>query len=341
VNLGNDLKRGRVSVIVPTYNRADLLSQTIESILEQSYSDVEIVVIDDGSVDRTDVVLAGYDGRIKLKKQPNAGLSAARNEGLRLCSGEFIVFLDSDDLLLPGKIESQVGYLRTHESVDVVYSDGYIMKQDGTLHPLDPFVVRFPPERWTDLAELLLSRNLFAVHTAMVRRHALPVDGPFDTELRALEDWDLWLRLALKGVTFSYQDEKTVVYRRHSGNMGADDSNVFTKPGRRMILKVVDQNLDISLSPETRRRFRFEHLDLLLREGSLRTLLQLIRVLFFPDAEITVRAAAQTVTKLLRPGSAEQATAYALLNAVVRASVPKRIKLHMRNLRILPSHSDS
>src|SRR4051812_32277957 len=118
------VRSGRVSIIIPTFNRAEWLPATIASALAQDYSDVEVVVVDDGSTDSTSALLDRYGDRIVRLRQPNRGTSAARNAGLACATGEMIVFLDSDDVMLPQQLRLQTELLRDHPEVDLVYGNG-------------------------------------------------------------------------------------------------------------------------------------------------------------------------------------------------------------------------
>ena len=122
----------RVSVIVPTYNRREWLCEAIDSILAQTYGDLEVIVIDDGSTDGTGGALRErYGDRIRYRWYGNAGVSAARNRGIELARGEFVAFLDSDDLWLEPKVEKQVHYLDEHPEVGAVFCQGWWMDEAG------------------------------------------------------------------------------------------------------------------------------------------------------------------------------------------------------------------
>ena len=108
-----------VSVIIPTFNRAASVSRAIDSVLGQTYPRVEVIVVDDGSTDDTRERLSAYDHRVQYVYEENAGPAAARNRGAALATGELIAFLDSDDVILPAKLEKQVAYLNTHQGVDI------------------------------------------------------------------------------------------------------------------------------------------------------------------------------------------------------------------------------
>jgi glycosyltransferase involved in cell wall biosynthesis len=212
--------RPRVSVIIPTFNRHDLICETIDSVLRQTLRGSEIVVVDDGSTDDTrEILLSRFGQRIKYVYQENRGRSAARNRGISESSGEYILFLDSDDLLLPQALELLSSYLDAHAAVGVVYSDGYYCDENG--ESIARISETRPPLRGESMLEsLVLSNVIVAPHSAMLRRGCLGgLDYPyFDEDLSGPEDADLWIRLAHSGCVFEYLDELTCKYRMHGGN---------------------------------------------------------------------------------------------------------------------------
>lgn len=188
----------RVAIIIPTYNRASLIGEAIESALSQRFRDIEVVVVDDGSTDATAEIVAEFGDRVRYLWQPNAGNPcSARNRGIGATTSEFLVFLDSDDLLLPDKVERQVAYLDAHPDCDLVFGDCLIMDEHGNEIP---GATVYTEKHWTgraDLSNLLLS-NFIAVNAPLVRRSALERVGLFDPEVRP-EDYDLWLRITATG----------------------------------------------------------------------------------------------------------------------------------------------
>ena len=205
-----------VSVIIPTYNRANLLSAAIESVLAQTYSDYELLIVDDGSTDNTrDVVLSYTDPRIRYLHKNNGGLASARNFGLREAQGRYVAFLDDDDLYLPDKLAIQVNFLDAHPDVGWVNA-GYLATdmQGNVLEEVRP---------WLSYSDLGVETWLFAcpavVHAVQVRREWLEHIGGFDDHFRASEDWDAWLRLAYAGCTMQWVEEIVCVYRFHGDNM--------------------------------------------------------------------------------------------------------------------------
>lgn len=194
-----------VSVIVPTYNRQHTVCRAIDSVLAQSYHDYEIVVVDDGSMDKTRATLATYGDAIIYIYQANAGAAAARNAGIAAANGALINFLDSDDWFAPEKLARQVAYLDTHPACDIVlcgwrdhFVDTGIVKECGLHLPID------------DVAGAILltgNNGLFAPHVALLRRQCLEQIGGFDTTLGMREEQDLWLRLSLAGCRFEHMSE--------------------------------------------------------------------------------------------------------------------------------------
>jgi len=207
----------KVSVIIPTYNSARYITAAVESVLAQTFTDYELIVVDDGSTDETRQVLQQYEGKLTYIYQENQGRSAARNTGIGAASGDYIAFLDSDDLWLPKKLECQVPILDHHPAVALVYSQ--LLYIDSRGNP-----VRFRG-KWVygdDESRIIIAdrcKDLFlgcvvsgGGSNAVVRRSLLDEVGLFDEALSYPEDWDLWLRLSRKG-PFAYIPEPLGYYR--------------------------------------------------------------------------------------------------------------------------------
>lgn len=186
------MKNSLVSIILPTYNRADFLSRALDSVLAQTYGDWECVVIDDGSTDNTDAVLAGYgDPRIIRFRQENQGVSGARNAGIARCRGEVLALLDSDDEWMERKLETQLAYMA---------DNGYEISQTEEIWVRNGRRVNQParyarPEGW--FFEASLEMCLISPSCTMFTRRAWEVMGPFDTAMPSCEDYDMWLRACL------------------------------------------------------------------------------------------------------------------------------------------------
>ena len=208
-----------VSVIIPAYNREQTICRTVDSVLAQTYGPLEIIVVDDGSKDRTVEVLKKYGERIRLVCQANQGPSAARNTGIRNARGETIMFLDSDDEWLPTKAAVQVALLQQAgaSAAGCCICNARMVAADG-LERISFDVAGLSPEFaqgiWLNPAEVLLTRFVLFNQTIAIRRQVFEQAGLFDEKYRLLEDYDLALRLALTG-PWAYTTEPLVVW--HGG----------------------------------------------------------------------------------------------------------------------------
>lgn len=188
------------SIIIPTYNHGGYIERSVECALRQTYPNVEVVVIDDGSTDDTADRIKKFGSRIVYHRKENAGLGAARNTGVELSGGEFLQFLDADDTIHETKLEMQLPIIEADEDVAVVYSDCTCTSQDGEVIENTSYTLRDDEDAMT----ILLKRTLFSVHSAVVRKSAVVEAGMFDTARTAQEDWELWLKIALHGHKYRY-----------------------------------------------------------------------------------------------------------------------------------------
>lgn len=193
-----------VSVIIPAYNRQNTIVAAVESAFAQTYRDIEIVVVDDGSTDATVDTLKGYGDRIRLILQENAGPSAARNRGVMESTGAIIAFLDSDDYWLPDKIERQVSLMqRAGPDMCCCVCNATVKGPEGQTigHTFDFAGIRpgFGEGVWCNPQELLATRFLLFNQVVAVRRETFVRVGGFSEKLRLLEDYELSLRLAMEG----------------------------------------------------------------------------------------------------------------------------------------------
>ncbi len=181
-----------VSVVIPTYNYGRFVVEAVESVLAQTYRDLEIIVVDDGSTDDTRARLEPYVGRICYVYQHNQGLSAARNTGIRAAKGQWIAFLDSDDQWHPRKLEVQMAYLAGHPDVALLATDGVADLSGGW-----PEIERdpVPPAERIELEDIAI-RSRFGPGGVVVRKECFDNAGLFDTDLRSVEDRDMWIRIA-------------------------------------------------------------------------------------------------------------------------------------------------
>ncbi|MFA6385996.1 MAG: glycosyltransferase [Candidatus Paceibacterota bacterium] len=209
-----------ISVVIPAYNVAGYIKQSIFSVVSQTYKNLEIIIVNDGATDNTGEIIEEYakkDNRIKIITQENKGLAAARNTGLSNAKGEYICILDSDDIMLPDKILQQYNFLELHPEYGICYSGAYHFidgSKDIYYHPIK---VLFDPQY-----ESLLYGNIINPNTVFFRRSVFEKYGGFDESLRSAEDWDYWLTLAYNGVKFGYQPERLTLYRVRSSSLSSD-----------------------------------------------------------------------------------------------------------------------
>ena len=217
-----------VSVVIPTYNYSHYIAQAIDSVLGQSYPHIEIIIIDDGSTDNTDAVIASYGNKVQYYPQTNRGLSAARNKGIALAKGSYIQFLDSDDLLGPESIASKVRYLQ--ENPGEAFACGpnrLFFDGKGWLYTLFYNLLegwRLPNER--DILPTLCYGNVAPPHAVLSRLDPIRTNGlGFDETLKACEDYDFWFRLSLLCGKPGIVRDGSVGYRKHPRSMSSNRSN--------------------------------------------------------------------------------------------------------------------
>lgn len=203
----------RVSVVIPTYNRAGLVQEAIDSVLAQLFQDVELIVVDDGSEDDTASILQErYGSAIRLVVQENQGESGARNRGIRESTGEYVAFLDSDDMWLPGKLSRQIDVLDRWPDIGLISCQAYWMRDDGRR-------LKMKPQGHSTAAGSISWRELAMGNcvagggsAAVARSSVLEQVGIFDTSLNFGADWDLWLRIARNHRVYQIE-EPLILYR--------------------------------------------------------------------------------------------------------------------------------
>ena len=203
---------GRASVVIPCFNASRYLREAIESVLAQTYADVEIVVCDDGSHDDSATIASSYGPRVQYLQQANAGPSAARNRALAAATGEYVALLDADDRFHARKLERQLAVLAEHPKVGAVYCGWRLVDEAG--RPL-------PEQGWPrvegDLLPRLLLGNLFHPVSVVMRRSLVDAAGGFDLRCPVNEDWDLFLRASRTGAEWALVDDALCDYRIHPG----------------------------------------------------------------------------------------------------------------------------
>ena len=203
-----------VSVIIPTYNSARYVTAAVESVLAQTYKDFEILVIDDGSTDETELVMDKYQAPVRYLRQTNGGVSVARNHGIAESRGHYVAFLDADDVWLPHKLERQLTSLQEHPECRACYTALITVNDD--LVTTGKIVSQ---REASALEDLLLRGNVVGTPSSVMCERALLVEQKgFDPSLSQCADWDLWLRLATT-TEFLYLDEPLIKYRQHNQNM--------------------------------------------------------------------------------------------------------------------------
>lgn len=208
------ISRPGISVIIPCRNMGKFLGQAIESVLAQTVPVLEIIVIDDKSTDETLAVLASYEGRVQIIHGHGRGSALARNMGILAARGDYIAFMDADDLWMPSKIERQIALLRDDQGF--IFTDYY--RSDDPLQPGEPVLSTYSAVAEGDVFSNLLRENFVSTTSVLVRKSVLASSGIFKSALIGGQDFDLWLRLA-KHTKFGWVREPLVFMRKHAGNI--------------------------------------------------------------------------------------------------------------------------
>jgi len=212
-----------VSVIIPAYNSGEFISEAISSVLRQTYTEYEIIFVDDGSTDSTREIIENNFPQIKYFYIPNQGVSRARNYGIRRARGEFIAFLDADDLWLPEKLEKQLNVFKAYQDCMLVFTEELVFDTNG-----------FRKARFLKKEKLMkgdVVKNIFiysnvTTSTVMVRRDVFQEIGYFEENLKAAEDDNLWMRIAYK-YTIHLLDEELIHYRLTENSLSRSSSNLL------------------------------------------------------------------------------------------------------------------
>jgi len=204
----------RVSAIIPTHNRKAFVVEAVASVLDQTYGDYELIVVDDGSEDGTEEVLAHYRGQVRYAYQDNNGVSSARNHGLGLAQGEFIAFLDSDDLWMPEKLGVQVAFMDEHPEAQLCYTDEIWIRRGVRVNPRKKHT-KYSGEIYAKCLPLCI----ISPSSALMRRGLFEEVGTFDPSFPVCEDYDLWLRMAAR-FPVNFIPQKLIVKRGgHPGQL--------------------------------------------------------------------------------------------------------------------------
>lgn len=215
-----------ISVIVPTYNRADYIAEAVESALAQTYAPLELIVVDDGSTDNTPVVLATYVDRLAYIRQENRGIGAARNAGVARSAGEFVAFLDDDDRWLPDKLRLQMEAFREAPDLDAVYGHAEQFISPELDARSAARLRRFPGKAQPAPIACAL----------LIRREGFDRVGPFDEALRIGVDMDWYARLCESGLKTAMLDQ--ILYRRRLHRSNVNLTHAHEQSERLKVLKM-------------------------------------------------------------------------------------------------------
>jgi len=273
-----------VSIIMPAYNAEKYIADSIRSVLAQTYSNWELIVVDDGSTDRTANIVrefAGHDGRVRYIFQENGRLGKARNTGIANAAGSLIAFLDSDDLWIPKKLQMQLQAM-SENNADVVFSNAYVFTDENPDNETETLQSSAGRLSGPDFFDSLIRQNQIPVLTVLLKKTTLDTVGLFEEAkpYHGCEDVDLWLRLAKADFVFYGMPEALARYRRHDKAMTAHASNVF-KP----MLLVIRRHIDDSNLSELEKRKRItglyrELIAALVDEGKISEAKQFVHELY-------------------------------------------------------------
>ncbi len=216
----------KVSIIIPTYNRATLLKRAVSSVLQQTFTDYELIVVDDCSDDDTEHLISIINDHriIYLKLKSRVGAAAARNIGIKSARGQYIAFLDSDDEYLHNKLELQIyKFQEVPGNVGIIYCGYYIVYESDHYHEV------VTPEYKGNLFDILLKHNRIGSPTPLVRKECFDSCGLFDESLPSCQDWDMWLRISTK-YDFDFANEPLAKAHNHGNQISTNiDSKILSR----------------------------------------------------------------------------------------------------------------
>ncbi len=229
-----------ISVIIPTFNREQTILRSLQSVLEQTYTDLEVLIIDDGSTDDTGAVVSKIqDNRIQyIPLKENAGVANARNVGGRLAKGEWIAFQDSDDCWHRDKLEKQMNYAKRNPQHEMIYSLYDAHSSDGRIFP--SLQKPFPAIMEGNMLSTLLVKNVIGAPTILIKRETFLESGGFDTSYKSLEDWEYVIRFS-KEHSIGFLPEVLMEVYMLQGGVSSHVGNYFESRCR--ILRTYKQEL--------------------------------------------------------------------------------------------------
>ncbi len=230
-----------VSVVIPAYNVQRFIRQTLDSVLAQTYRDFEVLVIDDGSTDGTAEIATDYGEPVRVLRQENAGPSAARNHGIREARGDFVAFLDADDLWRPEKLAEQMPLFDAAGRVGLVYCRFQRIDAEGQPLPTEPW-----PTPTGEVYYRMLERSYVPASTPVVRAACFERAGTFPADMSWAEDWLLWIRIA-RHYQFACADPVLVEHRETAGGLWSQTDNAQAG-----VIRVLERTARESDDPYTR-----------------------------------------------------------------------------------------
>ena len=205
-----------ISVVIPTFNRAHVLERAIDSVLGQTYQNIEVIVVDDASTDETLVVLEKYWEQVKIIHTRNNGVSAARNKGLKHCKGEWVAFLDSDDEWLPQRLEKQIEFIQSNPHVPLVHGEEIWIRRGKRVNP------KFKHKKGGgDQFIPSLGLCLISPSASLIRKETLEKWKGFDEEFVVCEDYDLWLKITAEHEVGFIEEPIIVKHGGHEDQLSA------------------------------------------------------------------------------------------------------------------------
>ena len=248
-----------VSIVMPAYNAAKTIAQSILSVIQQSYENWELLVVDDGSHDSTSAIVTEHqnkDLRIRIiKLARNGGLSNARNEGCKEATGSFIAFLDSDDLWQTSKLEIQVNFHLLNPEIEISHTDFHQFNDQGLLKRPLKYFVDLKKHKEGQIYPSICYKNPIGILTVMVNRSLLNTVGFFDTSLWTFEDQDLWIRIAKRGKIFGYIPKVLAFYRLVPGSI-SNKTGRYKKAYKKFISKLLSTD---TLNADLLLRYYYRH----------------------------------------------------------------------------------
>jgi glycosyltransferase involved in cell wall biosynthesis len=237
--------RPTVSIIIPTYNRGQFIGAAVQSVLNQTFQDFEVFVVDDGSTDQTSEIVHAFSSeKVQYVFQPNRGRSNARNHALGLAQGRYIAFLDSDDLYLPDKLAYQVAYMDSHLEIGMIYTSAYCIDENG-MRMQNEYKATVSGWVYKDIAFFV--PVTITLPTVMARREVFEAVGGFDEAMERFEDTDMWRRIS-KQYQINALREQTCLLRTHTENiLAAQNPQRISDALDYYVKKINDEDCDVGI----------------------------------------------------------------------------------------------